>query len=77
MKVNVIYRGEKMFEKQLSPKWKKEGCEFFFNSHEDVVWDAVFVLENLDQYFRLKCRRGGIFSSPENRQWLKSILKLF
>ena len=81
MKVNVIYRGENMFEKQLSPKWKAEGCEFFFNSHEDVVWDAVFVLENLDQYFHLKCRRGGCFfmsgEPPMVKVYSQSFLNIF
>lgn len=70
-----------MFEKQLSPKWKTEGYEFFFNSHEDVIWDAVVVHENLDQYFHLKCRRGGYFfisgEPPMVKVYSQSFLNLF
>ncbi|WP_304246079.1 glycosyltransferase family 10 domain-containing protein [Parabacteroides gordonii] len=81
MKINLISTDVEIFKKQLSSNWKTDGYEFFFNSQEDIVWDSVIVYENINQYYHLKCRKGGFFfisgEPPIVKVYSRSFLTLF
>lgn len=61
VQINIISPIADLFRKQLSPKWLLEGYEFFFNSKEDIIWDAVVIYENITEKYKLKYRAGGLF----------------
>lgn len=81
IKINIISPGVEIFEKQLSPEWNSSKYHFYFNSHEDIIWDSVVVYENVNESFYLKCRKGGMFfisgEPPIVKTYSQSFIDLF
>lgn len=81
LNINVISPIANLFEKQLSSDWESRGVRFFFNSKEERLWDAVVVYENINESYRLRCRKGGLFfisgEPPIVKVYSQSFLSLF
>lgn len=58
MKINVISPIADLFSKQLPNEFKGV---FYFNSEDDIVWDAIVVYENISKEYKLKHIEGGLF----------------
>lgn len=62
MNINILSKPKNnIFGSQYdSEQFDENEYRVYYNSKEDIVWDAVVVYENISEEYTVKCKKGGL-----------------